>query len=267
VLRAVGAATRSDQLVEWLAQDGWPGKRLHRDNVLLVGDAAHAMLPTLGQGACQALEDAAELARCIATMPTIKDALRFYQRRRLWRGKLIVGLARVGAVSRRSTIISRAIPEVAAARLLAVGASPIMRQLTKPNQEFGPRFGIQQEPRPYDGSSSAFRTSHNLSRTMACRILQVRGPSRAGHGGPVTRSSRHSYGATRPLRAFSDDRAERAVSTTDRRYLVVPPSTADRRRASCSVKTSSAMLFFGRTPAAPISGQPGAGSPMNRGTM
>lgn len=30
----------------------------HKDNVLLLGDAAHAPLPTSGQGACQALEDA-----------------------------------------------------------------------------------------------------------------------------------------------------------------------------------------------------------------
>ncbi len=28
----------------------------------LVGDVAHAMLPALGQGACQAIEDAVELA-------------------------------------------------------------------------------------------------------------------------------------------------------------------------------------------------------------
>lgn len=36
-----------------------------RSNVLLIGDAAHAPLPTSGQGACQALEDAWHLARCL----------------------------------------------------------------------------------------------------------------------------------------------------------------------------------------------------------
>ena len=41
----------------------------HRDNLILVGDAAHAALPTSGQGACQALEDAWHLARCIAADP------------------------------------------------------------------------------------------------------------------------------------------------------------------------------------------------------
>ncbi|MGE8641159.1 MAG: FAD-dependent monooxygenase [Achromobacter sp.] len=36
-----------------------------RANVLLIGDAAHAPLPTSGQGACQALEDAWHLVRCL----------------------------------------------------------------------------------------------------------------------------------------------------------------------------------------------------------
>ncbi len=38
----------------------------HKDNVLLIGDSAHAPLPTSGQGACQALEDAWHLARLLS---------------------------------------------------------------------------------------------------------------------------------------------------------------------------------------------------------
>ncbi|WEF30905.1 FAD-dependent monooxygenase [Pseudoduganella chitinolytica] len=38
----------------------------HRANVLMLGDAAHASLPTSGQGAAQALEDAWHLPRCLA---------------------------------------------------------------------------------------------------------------------------------------------------------------------------------------------------------
>ena len=133
LLRAVASATRPDQLVEWLAQDTWPGKRLYRNNVVLVGDAAHAMLPTLGQGACQSLEDAAELTYSISTEVNVADALRRYQARRLRRVKVIVALARVGAVTRRSSLMSRAVPETLAARMMALGSGPIMRQLTKPN--------------------------------------------------------------------------------------------------------------------------------------
>ncbi len=38
----------------------------HRDNLILVGDAAHAPLPTSGQGACQAIEDAWHLANALS---------------------------------------------------------------------------------------------------------------------------------------------------------------------------------------------------------
>jgi len=37
----------------------------HRNNVCLIGDAAHAPLPTSGQGACQAIEDGYYLAKCL----------------------------------------------------------------------------------------------------------------------------------------------------------------------------------------------------------
>ena len=37
----------------------------HKNNVVLLGDAAHAPLPTSGQGACQALEDAWHLTQCL----------------------------------------------------------------------------------------------------------------------------------------------------------------------------------------------------------
>jgi len=40
-----------------------PMETWHRDNVLVIGDAAHAPLPTSGQGACQAIEDAWHLSK------------------------------------------------------------------------------------------------------------------------------------------------------------------------------------------------------------
>lgn len=38
-----------------------PLKAWHRGRVILIGDAAHAMLPTQGQGASQAIEDSEAL--------------------------------------------------------------------------------------------------------------------------------------------------------------------------------------------------------------
>lgn len=40
-----------------------PIRTWHKHNLILIGDAAHAPLPTSGQGACQALEDAWHLAK------------------------------------------------------------------------------------------------------------------------------------------------------------------------------------------------------------
>ena len=45
--------------------DHRPVEAWYRDNVLMIGDAAHAPLPTSGQGACQALEDAWHLANLL----------------------------------------------------------------------------------------------------------------------------------------------------------------------------------------------------------
>lgn len=54
----------------------------HQGNVLMIGDAAHASLPTSGQGACQALEDAWHLARLLMENEALDAALQgFYQRR------------------------------------------------------------------------------------------------------------------------------------------------------------------------------------------
>jgi len=41
----------------------------HRGNVILIGDSAHAPLPTSGQGACQAMEDAWHLVKFIEQYP------------------------------------------------------------------------------------------------------------------------------------------------------------------------------------------------------
>lgn len=42
-----------------------PINHWHKDNIILLGDAAHSPLPTSGQGACQALEDAWHIANCL----------------------------------------------------------------------------------------------------------------------------------------------------------------------------------------------------------
>lgn len=68
------------------------------DRVALVGDAAHAMTPNLGQGACQALEDAVTLAVLLPKGAPVLSALQVYDQQRR---------PRVAAVSRPSRQVGR----------------------------------------------------------------------------------------------------------------------------------------------------------------
>ncbi|MGW1957904.1 FAD-dependent monooxygenase [Streptomyces sp. NPDC001920] len=72
--------------------------------IALLGDAAHAMTPNLGQGACQALEDAAALASALTTEPTIESALARYDRERRPRSQSVARAARqAGRMGQRLT--------------------------------------------------------------------------------------------------------------------------------------------------------------------
>ncbi|MFF8833124.1 FAD-dependent monooxygenase [Streptomyces sp. NPDC015131] len=62
--------------------------------VALLGDAAHAMTPHLGQGACQALEDAVTLSAALATEPAVDAALARYDAERRPRAQAVARAAR-----------------------------------------------------------------------------------------------------------------------------------------------------------------------------
>ena len=132
VIQTVARATSDREWIEWQARDAWPPRTLHRSNVVLVGDAAHAMLPTLGQGACQSIEDAAALAAAVAAEDTLDQALRRYEAARVPRVRQIVALTRAGAMGRRSNAASRALPAATTARLTALSGGPMLRRISRP---------------------------------------------------------------------------------------------------------------------------------------
>jgi 2-polyprenyl-6-methoxyphenol hydroxylase-like FAD-dependent oxidoreductase len=54
----------------------------HKGPVVLLGDAAHAISPSSGQGASMALEDAAILAKCLRDIPVLEQAFATYEQLR-----------------------------------------------------------------------------------------------------------------------------------------------------------------------------------------
>jgi len=77
-------------------------------NVVLLGDAAHAMTPNLGQGGAQAIEDAYVLAEQFAQPGSGADALSNYERIRMPKAKSIVNTAwRFGQISHWQNPLAR----------------------------------------------------------------------------------------------------------------------------------------------------------------
>jgi 2-polyprenyl-6-methoxyphenol hydroxylase-like FAD-dependent oxidoreductase len=68
--------------------------RWSEGRVAVLGDAAHPMMPNLGQGACQALEDAVALGAALRGASDIQAALRAYEHARIPRANNIVQMSR-----------------------------------------------------------------------------------------------------------------------------------------------------------------------------
>lgn len=88
---ALIAATPDDAVLRNDIHDRVPLTSWSEGRVTLLGDAAHPMTPNLGQGGCQALEDALTLATCLHAQPdNVPDALQQYDQRRISRTSTIV---------------------------------------------------------------------------------------------------------------------------------------------------------------------------------
>lgn len=82
--------------------DGAPllGKGWARGHVAICGDAAHPMMPNLGQGGCQATEDGYRLAEELSTVQNTKQiegALKTYYNKRILRTTTIQIMAQLGS--------------------------------------------------------------------------------------------------------------------------------------------------------------------------
>jgi FAD-dependent urate hydroxylase len=80
----------------------------HQDTVCLIGDAAHATSPHVGQGASLAMEDAIVLAKCLRDIEGVSDAFGAFEELRRERVKEIVEMSReTGNQKAPSNVITR----------------------------------------------------------------------------------------------------------------------------------------------------------------
>jgi 2-polyprenyl-6-methoxyphenol hydroxylase-like FAD-dependent oxidoreductase len=109
----LAAARPQDVLRHDVAELAAPLPSLHRGRAVLLGDAAHPMTPNLGQGACQALEDAAVISRLASgTQPDeVAGLLNSYTAARLPRTTDVVRWS-----SRAATMTTWASPPAVTAR-------------------------------------------------------------------------------------------------------------------------------------------------------
>ena len=72
-------ATPEESIIRSDINDFVPIKQWWKGRVAVIGDAAHATTPNLGQGGCQAVEDAFVLAKCLKENPSPEKAFEQYQ--------------------------------------------------------------------------------------------------------------------------------------------------------------------------------------------
>lgn len=82
--------TQDNQLIHNDISDLKPIKQFAFGRIVLAGDAAHATTPNMGQGACQAIEDAIVLANCFKNNTSVEQAFRAFENKRLERTTRIV---------------------------------------------------------------------------------------------------------------------------------------------------------------------------------
>lgn len=93
-------STPDDQILWSDICDLKPVDKYAFGNIVMIGDAAHATTPNLGQGACQAIEDAVILAKCLTENSIVQEAFAVFEKQRIKRTHFVVNQSwRMGKVA------------------------------------------------------------------------------------------------------------------------------------------------------------------------
>ncbi len=82
IIKNIISSTKKEQIHATEISDLKPINKWYDENVCLIGDSAHATTPNMGQGACQAIEDAYILSECLRKYDTNR-AFKAFQKLRL----------------------------------------------------------------------------------------------------------------------------------------------------------------------------------------
>jgi salicylate hydroxylase len=93
IIQTIIDAADKSECFRWSLFYRPPIKTWSRGRVTMLGDAVHATLPYLAQGAAMAIEDGAVLARCLETCGSVAEAFDVYQHNRIERTSKIVTIS------------------------------------------------------------------------------------------------------------------------------------------------------------------------------
>ncbi len=103
-------STPTDKIIVNEINDLKPIKKWHTNNVCLIGDAAHATTPNMGQGACQSIEDALALSLCLEKEKDIKKAFSNFQKLRIKKANGVINQSwQVGKIAQLENYFGRKI--------------------------------------------------------------------------------------------------------------------------------------------------------------
>jgi 2-polyprenyl-6-methoxyphenol hydroxylase-like FAD-dependent oxidoreductase len=95
-------STESDDYLKNDIYDRDPVGKWINDRVMLMGDAAHPTTPNLGQGACQAIEDASVIAECLQKHSSHRHAFaRFARLRKRRTAQIVLSSRRAGEIGQQ----------------------------------------------------------------------------------------------------------------------------------------------------------------------
>lgn len=96
----------------------------HNDAMVVIGDAAHAVSPSSGQGASLAAEDAVTLARCLRDLQAVPKALETYERLRRERVERIAAWGARMNSTKKQGLVGRVLRDLVVPVFLKKAAKP-----------------------------------------------------------------------------------------------------------------------------------------------